>query len=261
MALNAVSGNMYKYLGPDVPPLVATWNPIAGCTHSCVYCHTKYGFRLDMRPRFRKSYLKDDLYEHGEGTVFVGSVADWGCPEVEMGWIQDVLRHCQDFPQNTFLFQSKSPDIFLRLQHYEPGFPENTILATTIETNLTELVYRVLTRCKATQTPVERAYTMRCLDGNYTKMVTVEPVLVCDPVVLSNYIAYAQVDVVTIGANSYHKACPLSEPSADEIEELVRRLSRNGNIKAVVVKANLKRLLGGKVLDYPRVYMPKKELL
>jgi len=214
-----------------------------------------------MTPRFRQSYLKDDLYQYGKGTIFVGSVADWGCPEVDLHWIQDVLNHCHEFPENTYLFQSKNPDIFLRLQHplFRPGFPENTILATTMETNYSGARYRELTGCKARQTPWERMFAMRAI-AKFTTMITVEPVVDFKPVAFCNYIAYSRVDIVTIGANSYYNACPLQEPSAEDIEELVSRLSLNGNIKAVILKSNLKRLLGGKVLDYPKVYdMSKKK--
>lgn len=255
MSVNKVRGNMYSYLGPDIPAMVATWNPIAGCSNDCKYCHTKYGFKLNMTPRFRKSYLKDDLYEHGKGTIFVGSVADWGCPEVDRQWIQDVLNHCHDFPGNTYLFQSKIPDIWLQMLHpeFRPGFPENTILATTMETNYSGAVYRELTGCKARQTPWERMYSMRAVNGKFPTMITVEPIIKCDPAVFVNYIAYSKAKIVTIGANSYYGACPLSEPSADEIEEFVRQLSRNESIRAIILKSNLKRLLAGNVLDYPRV--------
>lgn len=264
MTLNAIKGNMFKYLGPDIPPMVATFNPICGCTNSCAYCHTNWGYKLNMTPRFRPNYLKDDLYKHGKGTIFVGSVADWGCPEVEIGWIQDVLKHCHNFPENTYLIQSKTPDVFLRLLHpeFKPGFPKNTILATTMETNFSGNFYRELTGCKAKQTPWGRMFSMRAIgnrDG-ITKMITVEPIIEMSPVALANYIAYAQVDIVTIGANSYYGACPLSEPSADDIEALVKRLSNNSRIKAIILKSNLKRLLDGIVLDYPGVYdMSKKK--
>jgi len=264
MSLNKSVGNMYGYIGPTVPPVVATWNPICGCEHDCSYCYIKNGrLHSDMKPRLRDSYLKDYLLECGQGTIFVGSAADMFGNWVPRGWIQRVLLHCLAFPENTYLLQSKSPyrfgSIFAGNFNWFRDFLK-IILATTIETDMDGKVYREITHCQSPQAPVDRAESLRSIQcmPNLKKMVTVEPIIKNNPVNLAGLVGYTEASIVVIGANSFWRVCPLPEPSPEDVKELVCQLGRIKHIKSIIIKPNLKRLLDDEtyadILALPRSY-------
>lgn len=212
--LNKQTGNMY-------PWITHTWNPIKGkCPHDCAYCYMK---------RFPQKELRLDeksLGNIGDGnTIFVGSSTDMFADSVPYKWINRVLGHCHYF-DNTYLFQTKNPKRFV-----EFILPEKTILGTTIETTLSGSDYRF---SKAPSVD-DRAIAMANL--RMPKMVSIEPIMKFDIDCMVLWIKDIKPKFVSIGADS--KGHNLPEPTKEEIEELVAKISKFTEVKT---KSNLKRL-------------------
>ena len=99
----------------------AKWNPTGGrCPHGCSYCYVpempytqeKYG----GEPRLIEKELETDLYKcKGKTppmTVFVCNMSDLFAEAIPNDWIYQILAHCNKYPDNTYLFQTKNPHRF-----------------------------------------------------------------------------------------------------------------------------------------------------
>jgi len=175
--------------------------------------------------KLREGHLKDKL-ERG-WVIFVGSSCDMWAKEVPMAWIAKVLNRCREFPQTTFLFQSKNP---ARLRAFV--FPPNTILGTTLESN------RYLPHISLAPPPHNRICAMRQLPA--PKMVSIEPIMDFDLDCFVKDIQDIAPEFVSIGADS--KGHGLPEPSADKLLALIAALEEFTEVRQ---KANLKRLTQG----------------
>jgi len=108
------------------------------CSHGCVYCYVQaMGERF---PEVKAKYsgppcvLQGELtVKYGKGrTIFVEHMADLFANGVADDMIGVILDHCREFPENTFVFQSKNP---ARMARFIGLMPPSVILGTTIETN------------------------------------------------------------------------------------------------------------------------------
>jgi len=180
------------------------------------------GFKVG-KLRFVKEEMAVNL---GEGNfIFVGSSTDgWAYP-VPSDWIIDTLGHCRKY-NNRYLFQTKDP---ARFNMFLDWLPENYTLGTTIETNRDY---------KRTQAPTPEARMMAMLSLPMPKMVSIEPIMDFDPLILVDWIKQIAPEFVSIGADS--KGHNLPEPSEIKTHELLERLR---GITKVYIKGNLKRLL------------------
>jgi len=216
MPLNKQTGNMYPFV-------THTWNPIRGkCPHDCIYCYMKVWKQnpLDIHEKEFSTDLGNGNY------IFVGSSTDmWSLPVLDE-WIDSTLEHCRNYPQNTYLFQSKNP---LRFIDWENDFPPTTILATTIESNRS----LIQPNCPS---PTERVGAMVGITNR--KTVTIEPIMDFDLDVMVDWIKQIAPKFVSIGADS--KGHHLPEPSGDKIRALIAELEEITQAKQ---KDNLKRLL------------------
>ena len=240
MPLNKPSGNMY--------PWAYTWNPLGGkCPHECKGCYVggkiapwlqrmgndKYiGEPKLIAEEFHTKLVVPDGY-----VVFVQSCGDlfaYGIPDT---WIQQVLNYIKKFPQTTFLLQTKNPERFF---HF--NIPQNCILGTTIETN------RDYGLTKA-PTPKARYYAFYMLanekiycgvDGSklYRLMVSVEPIMDFDFLVLLEWLQKIEPEFVSIGADSGNNNFP--EPDPKQVQALIKHLERFTEVRR---KKNLSRLL------------------
>ena len=218
MGLNKQKGNMY-------PWVTHTFNIIKGkCPHDCSYCYMKGYPQPDLH--FDESELKTDL---GEGRViFVGSSCDmWALP-VPTHQIRKVLALCRLFPNNRYLFQSKACG---RFNSSEYNLPDDTVLGTTIGSN------RDFRGISKAPTPWERMMAMTYIEG-YPKMVSIEPIMDFDLVMLVDWIKVIKPEFVSIGADS--KGHHLPEPSADKVIRLIEELKKFTEVK---IKDNLNRIL------------------
>lgn len=216
MPLNKSKGNMY-------PWVTHTWNPIRGrCPHRCGYCYMKKYPVGELRLEGKE--LSINLGNNK--TIFVGSSTDMFAKEIPLGWIKSVLKYCQKYPENTYLFQSKNPDKMNEVLGY---FPVRTILGTTIETNR-ENYY--------SNAPL-RKYRVQALEGIlFRKMVSIEPIMDFDVEELIEMIKKIKPRFISIGADSQGNNLP--EPEPQKIKELIMRCEL---FTSVVIKSNLKRIL------------------
>ncbi len=220
MTLNKQKGNMYGFV-------THTWNAIKGrCSHDCEYCYMRNFWKSDVH--LDEKELKQDL---GEGNfIFVGSGTDMFAEDVPSEWIKKVLEHCNKYPKNTYLFQTKNPQ---RFEEFDKLYPLNTIFGTTIETNK---------RFRIADAPGrrERAGWMNTsFMYKKRKMITIEPIMDFDDE-LRIWINVIRPEFVNIGADS--KGHNLPEPSAEKIGQLIKELRK---FTKVNLKPNLKRIYVG----------------
>jgi len=234
MPLNEATGNMYPR------ELVShTFNAIRGeCYYrkECGYCyvpHTRAARFYEGAPRLIDKELKTNLYKFGKGIkIFVESMGDMWHDKIPAGWIYGVLCHCNEYPDNEYLFQSKNPKRFLE---FAKEFPPHTMLATTIE-GTTDL--------DTDHIHFYRAFHLARIKKKIgcKTLVSVEPIKKFNLICLASKIIYvAKPDIVTIGADSKNHGLP--EPTVNEIQELIDWLKKEGY--RVILKENLRRIMKG----------------
>ena len=224
-----IGSNMYSFLNEMSGGNGYTWNPIRGaCLHQCSYCYVPRIMRGKQGElRLDEKDLRTDL---GSGHfIFVGSSTDMWAKGIDENWIFKVLRYCEEFPENTYLFQSKNPSGFITDSFIK------SVFATTIETNRR---YECMGTAPATDM---RAAKMSRLSANrFRTMITIEPILDFDLDDLIKLIQFASPEWVNIGADSQGHHLP--EPSAEKVKALIEQLSLFTTVK---IKSNLKRITGG----------------
>jgi DNA repair photolyase len=201
------------------------------CQFRCSYCYV--GDMKKKFPNVNKKYsgkpmlIESELKENmGSGkTIFVQNNSDLFADSIPKEWIFKILAHCNLYPENTYLFQSKNPE---RFHEFIALFPPKTILGTTIESN------RDFKLTKAPK-PTERAFGMR--DIKLKKMISIEPICDFDLPVLVGLIKFINPNFVSIGADS--KKHGLIEPKKEKIDELIKALEEFTEVK---IKSNLGRL-------------------
>jgi len=226
MAMNKVKAGsqMYQFLN-DNGNRGYTFNVIKGkCPHDCSYCYMKRYSQPELH--FDESELKTDL---GFGNfIFVGSSCDMWAEYIPEEWIERVCHKCLE-NSNRYLFQTKNPTRFMECVNL---FPDNVLLGTTIETNRH---YNFISLAPKTEQRKEAMSEM-----NYPKMVSIEPIMDFDLVMLVDWIKAIEPEFVSIGADS--KGHHLPEPDGDKVKALIEALREFTGVK---IKNNLKRLLGG----------------
>lgn len=230
MALRKSKGNMYEFV-------THTWNTIKGaCPHDCSYCYMKkWGKQPELH--FDEKELKTDL---GTGNfIFVGSSCDmWAGVPIETPngildgipneWIMKTLEHCNNFPDNNYLFQSKFP----RFKSFRGMFSPKSILGTTLECD--RIYYDIMGR---TISPLTRA---ECLGEmkDFKRFVTIEPIMDFDLERFVDIIKLCEPFQVNIGADSGKNNLP--EPFPEKVGELIKELEK---FTKVHIKKNLNRIL------------------
>jgi protein gp37 len=176
--------------------------------------------------RLDEKTLTDNL--SSGNIIFVGSSTDmWALP-VPPKWIGQVLDHCCEYPDNTYLFQSKAPG---RFNSSEFQFPPSVIFGTTIETDKT-----IIGLSRAPD-PWSRMMSMSYLE-EHRRMVSIEPVLDFDLITMVDWIKTISPEFVSIGADS--KGHNLPEPTTEKVLKLCDELRK---ITEVKLKPNLARLI------------------
>ena len=230
--VNKAVNNMYGFVD-------GTWNPVKGlCPFFCIYCYMLAifkRFKQNTTMRLEQKELQTKL--GSDKFIFVGSSTDmWSYP-VESAWIVQVLDHCLSYPDNKYLFQSKSPKRFLEfLEHpIMSALKEQLVFATTIETN------RDISAFSKADSIEERVAAMtRLRELGYQVMITVEPVMQFDFAELVAMLRQIAPFQVNIGSNS-NKVVKLPEPTCDELVALIDELRTFTNVH---LKSNSDRVLG-----------------
>ena len=107
-----------------------TWNPASGCLNTCEYCYARkiaMRFRGHFFPEFWPGRLKQVYELKKPSRIFVGSASDtWG-PWVPEEWINKVMKVVTDNPRHTFMFLTKYPAGYGRIDE----FPDNAWIGVT----------------------------------------------------------------------------------------------------------------------------------
>lgn len=222
-------------------PWAYTWNPIGGeCSHKCGYCYVTNKINPMMKRRRNNKYegeirliakeLKTSLVVPEGYIIFVQSCGDLFAEDVSQYLISVVLARVKQFPQTTFLLQTKNP-----MRFAEFDIPTNCILGTTIETTYT------YTQTDAPDT-YKRIEALTALYRNHKKMLSIEPIMDFDVAQLVNWVITLKPLFVSIGADSRHPSeRDLTEPSPEHLETLIAILKKYG--VEVKLKTNLSRIL------------------
>lgn len=222
MGLNKSTGNMYEWIN-------STWNTVKGeCPHGCTYCYMKrWGKQKPMR--FDEGELKTDL---GSGNfIFVGSSCDLFADDVPPEWIIRTLKHCESYPTNTYLLQTKNPSAYSGYAVFVASL-ERFALCITIESN--RWYGDIMGNCPP---PKQRAHDFGLIPVK-EKYVTIEPILDFDLDEMVSLIKQCEPLQVNIGADSGHNKLP--EPSYIKVMALIEELNK---FTVVANKKNLNRLL------------------
>ena len=226
---NKKNSNMYPWVD-------AMHSHIGGeCPHKCSYCYVNNP--ISGRPaKFSGpiKMLEGELnVNYGEGkTIFIDHNNDLFAVGVPTYMILNVLDHCNKYPNNTFVFQTKNPKRFLDFG----VVPKNSILGCTIETNRD-----IPKEISVAPCPKERFEAMKELRKtlNQRIFITIEPIMDFDVEELASWIVEIKPEFVNIGADS--KKHNLPEPSAKKILDLVAAI---GKAKIEIrEKHNLGRIL------------------
>ena len=118
-----------------------SWNPITGCLHACNYCYARdianRLYRAKFKPAFYPGRLKcpaqtdvprEAKQDIGQKNVFTCSMADLFGKWVPEELIQMVLDVVRKSPQWNFLFLTKFPQRYLKLE-----FPDNAWIGTSVD--------------------------------------------------------------------------------------------------------------------------------
>ena len=219
-------GNMYGWV-------THMWNTGNGCSHQCSYCYARLSakrFGRDFPDTFQLDPRMPNLGKNR--IIFVGHMCDMWAKDVKDFDIYDVLAHCDAFPTNKYVFQSKNPARFI---DFKPLNSLTTTLGTTIETNRRDL----LSEFSSAPPASERANPIGILKGRCQRFITIEPIMDFDLIDMCNLMDAASPDWVNIGADSKKQNLP--EPAPWKVANLIDAI-RARNIE-VRIKPNLKRLL------------------
>jgi protein gp37/ParB-like chromosome segregation protein Spo0J len=252
-------GDKVRYPKPKNPPkfnsqdgteigwAMFSWNPVTGCRHTCSYCYaralaTKDGMQgiypVGFTPLFHHERLacpvntpvpKRAESEPAFGRVFVCSMADLFGAWVPQDWIDRVVASTVSNPQWEYLFLTKYPQRYDRLQLPASGW----IGASVDEQNRAE--------------PTLAA--MRKVSGVKVKWLSLEPLL--EPITFSSL---AGIDWIVIGAQSENPGQnPPFAPKFEWVADLVATARRDGC--KVWLKTNL---LGTTSGQWPGMSLPNE---
>jgi DNA repair photolyase len=209
------------------------------CSHKCKYCYVDNPIGGRPEKFTGKVRLLEDEFKvnYGEGkTIFIEHMNDLFAKDVALEDIKRVLRHCKEYPKNTYMFQTKNPARFFEVMD---SFPINTILGITIETN------RVIEGISEAPTPYERYMgmwnvpkTTPMFSYPIKTFVTIEPVLDFDVDIFAKWIGEIKPDFINLGADSKNHNLP--EPTVEKIMAFVEELKKYGI--ELREKHNLQRL-------------------
>lgn len=214
MGLNASKGNMYEWV-------THTWNVIKGsCYHDCTYCYMKRWGGLKT-VRFDEKELKTDLGQNN--TIFVGSSCDMWSEVIPDGWIELVIKKCEEHQSNRYLFQTKNParfkmPMFLTAYH-----------CITLETN--RHYKEIMGNSPSPQQRVDDFASQ-----NKARFITIEPIMDFDIEPFVEMIKKCSPIQVNIGADSSRNMLP--EPPKEKVAELIFQLQKFTQIHR---KRNLER--------------------
>jgi len=214
MPLKEATGNMY--------PWVTHMHAELGgeCEHKCKYCYVENP-RWGRAPRYCgevRLIEAETKTKLGSGNViFKEHMNDLFAEHVPDNLIVSVLMHCNQYPTNTYVFQSKNPG---RMIKFAPRMPRYKIVGTTIETNR-----HISPDISVAPQPIDRVEGIMLFDLT-DKFVTIEPVMDFDVDILASWIDKIRPKFLNLGADSKNHNLP--EPTVEKIMALVYKLKEYG---------------------------------
>lgn len=242
-------GNTYEYPKPKgkatfnqqtddaIGWAMYSWNPVTGCNHGCTYCYARaLSAKPEMAPFYPAGF--SPLFHHerldapantpvplkaqsdpGFGRVFVCSMADLFGAWVPQEWIDQVVASTVANPQWEYLYLTKFPQRYDRLQLPASGW----IGASVDEQHRAE--------------PTLAA--MRKVSGVKVKWLSLEPLI--EPITFSSL---EGIDWIVIGAQSENAGQnPPFAPPFEWVADLVATARRDGC--KVWMKLNLMGRISG----------------
>jgi DNA repair photolyase len=227
MALVKSKGNMYSWV-------THMHSHLGGeCPHKCSYCYVqknRFGVSAKYQGKLRL-ITPELLVNYGSGkTIFIEHMNDLFSNDVPERYIRLILGHCRDYPDNSYVFQTKNPQ---RVVDFADEMPEDSILGVTIETN------RSIKKFSKAPDIAERVNGLDSLGWHNGLFLTIEPIMRFDLYDFLCITRKVDPEFINIGADS--KGSNLPEPSGDEIMLLVEGIEKQGIV--VKEKHNLNRLL------------------
>jgi hypothetical protein len=220
--------------------VVKTWNPHVGCLHKCIYCIPSFQKQAKRQknkcqlcyqyvPHFHEERLKQPLPK--SGLVFACDLGDICFATHEQREL--IINRMKDYPNTTFLLQSKNPKCFL-----EHDFPNNVILGTTIESNQvcfnTPSQYTRYTEISNALFPRARVYYMM-RSTHLRKAITIEPILDFNFKTMIDWVKWIEPEIVWVGYDNWNYHLP--EPRVKKFDYFVYELSK---LTKVIVKTRRK---------------------
>lgn len=104
-----------------------TWNPVWGCKNSCPYCYarkTAQRFGESFEPHWKEKNF-NKAFPKQPSRIFVNSMSDIGFWTTD--WTMKVLSRIRVYPQHSFLFLTKVPEVYSLY-----AWPDNCWLGVTI---------------------------------------------------------------------------------------------------------------------------------
>jgi len=201
-----------------------------GCNFRCKYCQPSFQRQMKRRKhecldcynyiphehweRFR---VRPPKTEKGE-FLFLCDFGDVSFASHE--FMLALIGYCYNYPDRTFLIQSKNPARFFKYR-----FPDNVILATTIETNDGSLI----TAISKAPSPSTRCLAMVRLKHR-RKAITVEPVMDFNGLVMVSWLVDIASTInspliVYYGYDSHPRVNRLPEPSLAKTKRFIKDLA------------------------------------
>ena len=175
---------------------------------------------IDFKPTFLYSQIGKKLPKKPQ-RIFVGSMSEiyyW-----EKFWIEGVIKKIRLYPQHTFIFLTKHPEVYRRYV-----FPKNCWLGVTITNN--KMLYSM-----------EDVFTYQ----KRIKFISIEPILEHIDI---RFIDYLDIDLIIVGAETGNRKGRIV-PKKEWIEAIIN-YCREINIP-VYLKDSLKGIYPGEVKEFP----------
>ena len=216
----------------------ATYNPVVGCCHSCVYCWARKLALTRLSTLWFYRGFKPNLVEERlrqpppKGLVFVCDMGDLFGSWVPAKWILRVLEHLHKHRDGRrYLFLTKNPRRYL--QFLEVFDPELDILGATIETDLSYSSFN--TRISDAPDPPERINVMAELRERWSGglFVSIEPILKFTGR-FAEALKAVKPDFVYVGYDNH--GCHLPEPTLKETLKLIKKLEEFTVVKRKTIR-------------------------